>query len=131
MVKEMKTEIIEKIENKQKNIITNEDLRNEGYVKSGHIKGVQHWQLRTDVSNSRTGFGDKQVRVNETVKDSDVCAICGVTNATSKKLYGERLSRHHDIYDEEDPLKYTRLLCKSCHARLHNHLRKYRQAGVI
>ena len=45
-------EVMEKVEKRQKNISTNEDLSDYGYVKRGHRKdGVQKWMIKGEQNN--------------------------------------------------------------------------------
>ena len=120
-------EVLWKVFKKQRYISSDEDLGAFGYKRNGVQNETQVWErkdlkdARNEINNpKRIRFGEKRKMVlDEPMPDETICVCCGITNDAHKLLTGKRLSFHHDAYSEDEPLRYTRILCISCHMKLH------------
>ena len=132
-------EVLGKVFKKQRYISSDEDLAVFGYVRQGLKSGKQCWGLK-EISDARNKInnpinnpiynrennprrinfkGRGIIALDEPMPDNERCMICGIENDAHKLLTGKRLSYHHDLYSEDEPLRYTRIVCSRCHAELH------------
>ena len=67
----MKDEILKKVESRQRNILTDEDLLKHGYVKNGTRDGVQRWTYREIENESKEPVIDYAARRGALISDID------------------------------------------------------------
>lgn len=65
-------------------------------------------------------FLGKHIRLKKNPR-TNICTKCGHKYPEELK---QQTSIHHEIYDRQNPLAHTIELCKPCHNRLHNTLRR-------
>ncbi len=87
-------------------------------------------ETRDKLSESRlklTSWGRLRLQLNN--RSGNKCEMCGISNEELIKSGKKGLCIHHQNYDKLEPLlEDLKLLCQSCHRKLHNDLMKNENA---
>lgn len=94
-------------------------LRNGGKYHDSHITSGEKWLIKNKEHHNssmkaRITFNGKRIYV-EVPPRTGVCSLCSKKGITHI---------HHDKYDSEHPLENTRELCRSCHIKISNEVRR-------
>jgi len=103
-------------------------FQREGRYKESHLKACREWLKRNwekhkSAMMKRITFKGQRIYLKNNPR-KNICSICG---KRYKIELSEQTHLHHDFYDESDPLNGTRELCRSCHKKIHELMKK----GVI
>lgn len=95
-------------------------LRKGGKYSKQHTVASARWYAENGIKRKKRitfkiGGHDFERMYVEGKPRTGVCSECGAVGKTHL---------HHDLYDPENPLKYTRELCMSCHTKFHNDKRR-------